>query len=335
MLEQPDVQDDRISACLRDHYGLGIVEVTFLPLGADANTAVYRVTAEDQTPYFLKLRSGVFDQTAVRLPHFLHQQGIPQIIDPIATRSGRLWGTLDAYTVILYPFIEGHNGFHVPMSERQWIEFGAALRRIHTVIAPPALTGQIQRETYAPQWREIVREFQAQVERETFADPISAELAALLKSKRAVIDDLVERSERLAAILQSRPSSDSVICHTDIHAGNLLITASGDFYIVDWDAPLLALKERDLMFIGGGVGRLDTPDEQALFYRGYGQTDIDPAALAYYRYERIVEDFAAYCDEIFLSGRGDQDRAEGLRRVRSQFLPDAVIDVAYRTDRTR
>ncbi len=48
-----------------------------------------------------------------------------------------------------------------------------------------------------------------------------------------------------------------------------------------------------------------------------------------------IEDFAAYCDEIFLSGRGDQDRAEELRRVRSQFLSDAVIGMAYRTNHTR
>ena len=149
-----------------------------------------------------------------------------------------------------------------------------------------------------------------------------------------MIDDLIARAERLGGILERSSTVEYVICHTDIHRGNLLITSSGDFYIVDWDAPLLAPKERDLMFIGGGIGRLDSELEQALFYQGYGDTEIDPVALSYYRYERIVEDFAAYCDEIFLSDQGDQDRAEGLRRVQSQFLPDAVIDVAYRTDQT-
>jgi len=219
-------------------------------------------------------------------------------------------------------------------SDAQWIEFGAALKRIHTVSAPLAITDQLQRETYSPKWGEIVREFQARVEREPFADPISAGLADLFNTQRSVIDDIVHRAERLAQRLQENPPSENVICHTDLHLGNLLLTASGAFYIVDWDAPILAPKERDLMFIGAGIGTNSTAQEDALFYEGYGQTEIDPVALAYYRYERIVEDFAAYAEEILVSGRGDQDRAEGLRRVSSQFLPNAVIDVAYRTDRT-
>ena len=39
-----------------------------------------------------------------------------------------------------------------------------------------------------------------------------------------------------------------------IGAGNLLIDAKGSLYIVDWDHPIMAPKERDLMFVGGGVG---------------------------------------------------------------------------------
>jgi spectinomycin phosphotransferase len=334
MLEKPNLDDEKIVDSLRDQYGLAIAEVEFLPLGADANAAVYRVTSDEQTPYFLKLRSGLFDETAVTLPRFLYDQGVQHILAAIPTTSGQLWGYLDDFALILYPFIDGQNGWEAILSQRQWIEFGTAFRRIHSLSAPAALLNQLQRETYSPKWREIVKGFQARVDSETFADPISAGLADLLKTRRDVIDDLVARAERLGLLLQNQ-APESVICHTDIHQGNLLIRADGDFYIVDWDAPLLAPKERDLMFIGGGVGRLDSPQQQALFYQGYGETQIDPVALAYYRYERIVEDFAAYCDEILVSGRGDQDRAEGLSRLNSQFLPDAVIDVAYRTDRMR
>ena len=82
MLEKPDLQDERIAACLQDEYGLRVVQVAFLPLGADLNTAVYRVVADDETPYFVKLRRGVFDETSVALPKFLSDQGIGQIIAP-------------------------------------------------------------------------------------------------------------------------------------------------------------------------------------------------------------------------------------------------------------
>jgi spectinomycin phosphotransferase len=65
MLEKPDLKDEKIVACLQDEYGLLVVQVAFLPLGADRNTAVYRIVAGDETPYFCKLRSGVFDETSV------------------------------------------------------------------------------------------------------------------------------------------------------------------------------------------------------------------------------------------------------------------------------
>jgi hypothetical protein len=64
MLEEPDLQDGKIAACLQDDYELRVVQVAFLPLGADLNTAVYRAVAEDATPYFVKLRRGVFDEIA-------------------------------------------------------------------------------------------------------------------------------------------------------------------------------------------------------------------------------------------------------------------------------
>ena len=67
------------------------------------------------------------------------------------------------------------------------------------------------------------------------------------------------------------------MCHADLHAGNILIDANGAFYLVDWDTLILAPKERDLMYAGGGqFGEARTPQqEEALFYQGYGQTQID------------------------------------------------------------
>jgi len=56
LLEEPDLQDEKIISCLQDVYGLPVVRIAFLPLGADRNTAVYRIVAEDETAYFLKLR---------------------------------------------------------------------------------------------------------------------------------------------------------------------------------------------------------------------------------------------------------------------------------------
>ena len=88
------------------------------------------------------------------------------------------------------------------------------------------------------------------------------------------------------------------------------------------------------MSVGGGLFGGWTPEmEEPWFYAGYGPTEVDPVALAYYRYERIVADFAAYADEIWRRRIGAEDREIGVRQLAGQFLPGHVIDLAHRTYR--
>ncbi len=127
MLEKPDGQDEKVIACLQVEYGLPIVHLGFLPLGGNVSTAVYRAVAEDDTPYFCKLRRGVFDDISVELPKLLSEQGIAHIIPPLVIKTGHLWADLNEFHLILYPFIAGTSGYEVELSEPQWANFGAAL----------------------------------------------------------------------------------------------------------------------------------------------------------------------------------------------------------------
>ena len=163
VLEKPDLPDEKLITCLRADYGLPVVDVAFLPLGADANTAVYRV-ADDARTYFLKLRRGAFDEASVAVPRFLSDHSVAPVIAPIETRDGRLWTRVNDFAATLYPFVEGRNGQDAPPSDRHWVELGAALRGMHAVVLPPALAERIPRETYSPYWRDMVRDFQAQAE---------------------------------------------------------------------------------------------------------------------------------------------------------------------------
>ena len=337
MLAKPDLPDQFIIDGVQAAYGQQVARVTFLPIGYDVNTAVYRLLAEDGGDYFLKLRKGDFNEIAVALPHFLRTQGIQAIIAPLKTRRGLLWGSLDGYKMILYPFIPGRDGYAAALSDQQWIDFGAAVKRVHSAQIPPALTSLIAQENYSPQWREMVSSFQAQVETTDFDDPTAAKLAAFMNTKRAAISHLVARADQLGLALQTR-RLDFVLCHSDLHPGNLLIGNHEKLYIVDWDNPSFAPKERDLMFVGAGMGSEGPFElEEALFYQGYGgdpgyaQTGVDRMALAYYRCERIVQDIAAFCEQLLLTAEGGADREQAYQYFAGQFLPDHEVDIALRT----
>jgi spectinomycin phosphotransferase len=335
MLEKPNIPDQAILDCLRDFYSLHPTSIRFLPLGADLNTAVYRVVCRDGAVYFCKLRGGEFHPALVAVPNYLYTQGLRKVIPAIETQSEALWADLPPYKVILYPFVDGQDGFERHLTDRQWIKFGAALRQFHTTRFPPAITRGLPVETFSPRWRDTVRDFLGRIQEQTYIEPVAAEMADFLRGKEQATQELVARSERLAGLLrQSNP--EFILCHADIHAWNLLVVDADTFYMVDWDTQIFAPKERDLMFVGSGLGGGAHPpqEEEALFYRGYGPVQIDPVAIAYYRYERIVEDISVYCQQIFLSDEGGEDRPQALLELKSNYQPGGTIELAYQADKS-
>jgi spectinomycin phosphotransferase len=49
--------------------------------------------------------------------------------------------------------------------------------------------------------------------------------------------------------------------------------------------------------------------------------------------ERIVEDIAVYCEQLFLTDEGGEDREQSLRYLQSNFSPGGTIEVAYKSDK--
>jgi spectinomycin phosphotransferase len=324
--------ESRIVDGLEAAYGLSVAKIERLDLGADFDTVVYRVAGSDARHYFLKIRRQSFLEASVAVPHWLMETGMRQVVAPLATLGGTSWARLDGCAAILYPFVTGDAGWEIELSPSQWGELGAGLRALHEAALPPALMETVPRETFAPVWRDPVRAFMGRVADHAGSDAVAARLAGLLWRERAVIHRLVARAEQLAGrLVQRRP--DHCLCHGDIHAGNVFIECGGRLYLVDWDTLVLAPKERDLMFIGGGVGGVwNRGRESAWFYRGYGAADVDPVAMTYYRHERIVQDVGEICAQVCGADGGD-DCADMVEQLAAQFAPGNVVDIAFATDR--
>ncbi|XSG77240.1 phosphotransferase enzyme family protein [Herpetosiphon llansteffanensis] len=333
MLEQPQLAETALVQCLNLAYGLQVRELTFLPLGADAHTAVYRVVTTNDTPYFLKLRQNHFIPASVPIPSYLHDVGMSQVIPAMRTQTGDLWVWFDPFTAVLYPYVAGLHGIDRSLSDEQWRKFGATLKTLHTVQFPTAMTADLPQEQFAPRWRERLTSFLAQAEAQSTDDPIAAELGALLTTKAAELHAIITRATALAQRLQQQ-SPPFVLCHADCHGWNLLVVDSDRFFLVDWDTLIFAPKERDLMFIGAGLfGNAHSPAaEAARFYQGYASNPVNQAALSYYRYERIIEDIAVSCAEIFDVATGDADRRQALVYIQSNFLPGSTIALAHQGD---
>lgn len=328
MADKQFVSQQRIISALKDDYAIEVAALEFLPLGADRNASVYKARAKDQKCYFVKLKRAYNHEISLSITKILYEFGMRQIILPIPTIHGGQTHRIDDLTLIVYPFIVGEDGFSRDLSSNQWTLLGKALRQIHEVKVPPTLQDHIRRETYSDTWRNAVRSLL-----KTRANDIGSarNLFEFIKENEEVISRLVERAEELSRKLKPQPC-EFVLCHSDIHGGNVLIDENDEIYIVDWDEPIMAPKERDLMFIGGGVGNLwNKPHEEESFYKGYGSTKIDRTILAYYRIERIVVDIAQFCEEVLLP-ISDQDKQKIYELFTGMFNPNGVVDIALRTD---
>jgi len=333
MLEKHVLPEPIITKCLKTNYGIEAATLTYLPIGADINASLYKVQTFDQIPYFIKIKQGHSHDIGVKIVELLHRSGVQQIIPPIKTIHGKATQPIDDFTLIVYPFVDGQDGFNRNLTEDQWIQFGKAMNQIHKLKVPSSIQNQIRQETYSLKWREAVRSIYSHIEADPFGDEIALELHSFIKKKMPDIHRLVNRSEQLGEKLQNS-SPKFVLCHSDIHGGNVLLDNHSHIYIVDWDEPIMAPKERDLMFIGGGVGNVwNQPLEETLFYKGYGKTEIDTTALAYYRHERIVEDIAIYSQELLLKTTGGKDRLEMYKHFVAMFKPQDVLDIAFKTDK--
>jgi hypothetical protein len=70
----------------------------------------------------------------------------------------------------------------------------------------------------------------------------------------------------------------------------------------------------------------------ASFLRGYGETSVDPVALAYYRHAWATQDVLGYAEQVLVdAARSDDDRAEAARIFEILFRPGEIVDIARST----
>jgi len=142
MLDKPDLQDERSSPCLQVEYGLRVTEIAFLaprrrsehgrPIASPPPTTRRPVLSE-----YLGAASSTKLPWRCPVPqragHRAHHRSA-------GDSNRQLWARLEPLQGDPLPICRGPRRLRADLSDRHWIEFGAALKRqIHTVVLPPAL----------------------------------------------------------------------------------------------------------------------------------------------------------------------------------------------------
>jgi spectinomycin phosphotransferase len=305
MREPPGIAEEDLRACLQDQYDLGPVTLEFLPLGHDYDAGVYRAVSELGTAYLLKVTSRPLYEPRCLVPRYLNDQGIASVVAPLRTRSGALWTMLSNWTVIVYPWISGDSSL-TGMTDEQWKQVGTIFKQIHQVMLPPIGFESLRKETFDPtEYIQWVRTFETQQAHAEDGDAVEQALRSSWVAHQSMIHTLLASLEKLAGVLQSR-SLPFVICHGDLHARNLIRDDAGQVFVIDWDEVMLAPRERDFIFV--------RPPHAAAFFQGYGQAEIDWAALTYFLWERVVQDLIESTrNALYREDWGEESRLEAVQ----------------------
>ncbi len=122
MIEKQSLSDQVIINCLNTNYGIEVTELIFLPLGADMNASVYKAQTHDQTSYFVKLKRGHHHDIGIEIVELLHDAGIKEITPPVKTILSQSTQQIEDFTLIVYPFVKGQNGFSSNLTDNQWVK---------------------------------------------------------------------------------------------------------------------------------------------------------------------------------------------------------------------
>jgi aminoglycoside phosphotransferase (APT) family kinase protein len=161
-------------------------------------------------------------------------------------------------------------------------------------------------------------------------------------------DDIRGRLERLHELRRTvrRLPGPLVLCHTDLHGGNVLVDDEGHLCLLDWDDAKMAPPEHDL-WSGLGAPGEDRPGADFggfldAYRRAGGAAPLHLEHFAFYLLRRHVEDMAVGLRRLLDWDADEREEAAELRlmetsRVQWSRLDDtlAIVADALQQDRQR
>ena len=281
---------EQVTTLLTSRYGLAVAQIEPAPRGWTGET--YAATTRDGARVFVKVypKDRLPPTAAAALPVLveLHQLGLTQISRPIPATSGALHERIGDDLVVVFEYLDAAP---VPFTFGGE-QLGDLIARVHEQTRRVASI--VARETFEPQcgdelWRTLRRARQ-----ETASDDPRQGLQRFLDEQENAIADGWAALGEIARACRAT-SFALVVSHGD-WPFNLLQSADGTVFLIDWDELLLAPAERDTWFAGDDLA----------FWQGYrarrGGHAENRLATAYYVHNRYFEDLLGAAQVILGDG---------------------------------
>ena len=219
---------------------------------------------------------------------------------PVLTLAGEPACADADRTCLIYQWIEGESYCARQFSAKELRELMRIVAAVHQFSVPKPLCEGLSREA--------------------FDIPFAARLEELLQNapKDLILPDqrqecmaLLEHLQKLRGRLQSA-ALPVVVCHGDIHRGNVMRDSLG-LVLIDWEGLYLAPPEADLFFFQRCQGEMNA------FYQKLCRYKPNPVALEFFAVRRRLEDIFEFLVSLLIDKVAPREEAYLRRLLQSEL----------------
>ena len=298
MLSESKIDKSLLKKVIQEKFGISVISLTLIPKWETARACI--VESSKHTNFFLKIYSdATIPDSAFRFAHDLYAKaGITNITHPIATSNGQMRIQLGDFHIALFDLISGTTAEQHKLAARQLERLGELLARIHQ---SKTMIGEYSvRERFEIPFRDkLVAFFDDMSKISGNSTKYKTQLKLFLEQHRKKFTEELETLGELQHKVR-RKDLEFVNCHGEPSPGNVLVSNSGEVYLLDWDDPIFAPKEKDLLFFKDNIEPV---------MKGYSlfskDINIDQDVMELYGHMWNLGEIADYGSKILFENHSD------------------------------
>ncbi|MGY4884347.1 MAG: phosphotransferase [Nanobdellota archaeon] len=318
-MQSESINNNEIERFLNSKYGIKSNKIKFLSSAEDGD--YYKVSSKDNA-YFLKiyLTGKIFSKSKKELSsinEFLYnlreKYGFNHAHAPVRNKDKKTISSFKGRPFILLEFIPGENPKELTIKDYE--KLGKIISKLHNL--PKAHFKNIKSDRFNFSLEKKIFNILNILEKSNFKQRTSASrLKDLFVGNKKFIAELFTFLKKESLYIKGK-KKDYVICHGDLHKGNILKSNKGIF-IIDWEHLKLALPEQDLMWFREKDGI------KKQFYGPYldglnKKYVFDKRAMKFYTLKKGMEEFVFFSTSILSGKRDETDSNKKIDFMDRQF----------------
>src|SRR2546427_1275081 len=309
MLAESNIDESFLKDVIREKFGIRLVNLALVPKWETARG--YMIESSNHKSFFLKIYwdNKIPDSAFMFADDLFAKAGIANIAHTILTSHSQMRIQIRDFQIALFDWISGKTAQEHKLTDMQLERLGELLARIH-------------------QSKPIVGEYPI---RENFEIPFKDRLVAILSDTSEITGDSTKYQTKLKLFLEPHRQEfmqeletleklqrkvkamrlEFVNCHGEPSPGNVLSSDDGEIYLLDWDEPISAPKEKDLLFFKDNVEPV---------MKGYSlfskDSTIDRDVMEFYGHMWNLGEIAYYGSKILFENHSDAQNQIWLDNLR-------------------